>query len=179
MSLVNDALRKARLEAARQEAARSGAILPTLGQVRRENEPRASSPRIVILAFLAAAALAIAAFTFSRLAVDGSEPDRLTPAESQLPALTDPSAMATEEAAATTALDLPDSVVPPAESTARPVPANSTETEASAQPQGRTSPDGETRAVAGATVEEPRLREPARQRIDEPTDGSGPRGSAG
>jgi hypothetical protein len=43
MSLVNDALRKARLEATRQDINRSGAILPTLGQVRKESEQRSFS----------------------------------------------------------------------------------------------------------------------------------------
>jgi hypothetical protein len=59
MSLVNDALRKARLEAARQEAKRSGAILPTLGHVRMDREPGFPNLLTLILLVLGTASLAV------------------------------------------------------------------------------------------------------------------------
>jgi hypothetical protein len=67
MSLVNDALRKARLEAARQEVDRSGAILPTLGQVRKGDEQEFFTPGLLVLLTLGALALAVVLFvTMSR-----------------------------------------------------------------------------------------------------------------
>jgi len=62
MSLVNDALRKARLEAARQEVDRSGAILPTLGHVRKDDEQDFFTPRMLIPITLGALALMVFLF---------------------------------------------------------------------------------------------------------------------
>ena len=59
MSLVNDALRKARLEAARQEVDRSGAILPTLGHVRKDRAPAFPTLWTLILIVLGTASLAV------------------------------------------------------------------------------------------------------------------------
>ena len=58
MSLVNDALRKARLEAARQETSRSGAILPTLGVVRSQERSAAGSKTAAVVALAVVAVLA-------------------------------------------------------------------------------------------------------------------------
>ena len=72
MSLVNDALRKARLEAARQETNRAGAILPTLGQVRQEREQRSIPIRTV--GMVALFGIALLSFLYIKLTDDPDLP---------------------------------------------------------------------------------------------------------
>jgi hypothetical protein len=75
MSLVNEALRKARLEAARQEIARERAALPSLGRPLPAAARRSLSPRaLLLLALVATAALAFMTVRWFRPAGKESGP---------------------------------------------------------------------------------------------------------
>lgn len=79
MSLVNDALRKARLEAARQEVGQRSVSLPTLGQPIPTRSPQSVSPATVALLALGVVALFIAFF----LVRTGASPEETPEAESR------------------------------------------------------------------------------------------------